>query len=246
MNMDEEATGGASAVAGLISRAAVHAGRCMSSRVGTVGLSIPSYGVLVALHERRIASRRFLRDLLDIDKNAMVGLVDDLEERGWVRRGRRLTDRRVHTLSLTDRGREFVTGELLDLLDDIDDTLSAQLTEPDRERLCGILEQVIRHRLAQVPGLNERYVMIKISGPDFIGLQVRDVPAAADFYENVIGLTRAPMEVPGATIFATEPIPFAVREAAVDLDAVERLGWVAKMVAPGTSMGARVRPMTFS
>lgn len=67
--------------------------------------------------------------------------------------------------------------------------------------------------------------MIKVNGPDFVGLHVRDVPAAADFYENVVGLTRAPMEIPGAAIFATEPIPFAVRETAVDLDAVERLGW---------------------
>lgn len=67
--------------------------------------------------------------------------------------------------------------------------------------------------------------MSKISGPDFIGLQVRDVAAAADFYENVAGLTRAPIKVPGAVVFATEPIPFAVREAAVDLDAVEKLGW---------------------
>jgi len=67
--------------------------------------------------------------------------------------------------------------------------------------------------------------MIKISGPDFIGLQVRDVPAAAEFYEKVVGLTPAPVAVPGATVFATEPIPFAVRQAAVDLDSVERLGW---------------------
>lgn len=67
--------------------------------------------------------------------------------------------------------------------------------------------------------------MIKVSGPDFIGLQVRDVPASADFYENVVGLTRSPMEIPGAAIFATEPIPFAVRKPAVDLDAVAELGW---------------------
>lgn len=71
--------------------------------------------------------------------------------------------------------------------------------------------------------------MVNVTGPDFIGLQVRDVPKAAEFYEKVIGLTRAPMEVPGAAIFATKPIPFAVREAAVDLDAVDHLGWGAAL-----------------
>lgn len=67
--------------------------------------------------------------------------------------------------------------------------------------------------------------MSKITGPDFIGLQVHDVETSARFYEEVVGLPRAPFEVPGAVVFATEPIPFAVREPQVDLDAVDRLGW---------------------
>jgi predicted enzyme related to lactoylglutathione lyase len=67
--------------------------------------------------------------------------------------------------------------------------------------------------------------MSKITGPDFIGLQVRNVEASAKFYEDVVGLVRAPLEVPGAAVFATEPIPFAVRTAQVDLDAVDHLGW---------------------
>ena len=49
-------------------------------------------------------------------------------------------------------------------------------------------------------------------GPDFISLQVRDLDAAAAFYEERLGLRRAPASPPGAVVFATEPIPFAVRE----------------------------------
>ena len=45
----------------------------------------------------------------------------------------------------------------------------------------------------------------------------------------------APQSPPGAVAYATEPIPFAVREPAVDLDAVERLGWgVAVWLRAGT------------
>ena len=51
-----------------------------------------------------------------------------------------------------------------------------------------------------------------VSGPDFIALQVRDVEAAAQFYESQLGLTRAPAAPPGAVVFTTSPIPFAVRE----------------------------------
>ena len=54
--------------------------------------------------------------------------------------------------------------------------------------------------------------------PDFIALQVRDLEAAADFYEHRLGLSRAPSSPPGAVVFATEPVPFAVREPMPDVD----------------------------
>jgi catechol 2,3-dioxygenase-like lactoylglutathione lyase family enzyme len=60
-----------------------------------------------------------------------------------------------------------------------------------------------------------------VTGPDFVGLQVRDVAASADFYERHLGLQRSPGGQPGAVVFRTTPIPFAVREPlpGTDLDA---------------------------
>ncbi|MER8001259.1 VOC family protein [Streptomyces sp. NPDC095613] len=51
-----------------------------------------------------------------------------------------------------------------------------------------------------------------VDGPDFIALQVTDVPAAAAFFEERLGLRRAPASPPGAVVFTTSPVPFAVRE----------------------------------
>ncbi|MFF0000146.1 VOC family protein [Streptomyces avermitilis] len=67
---------------------------------------------------------------------------------------------------------------------------------------------------------------LSVAGPDFIALQVRDVDAAASFFETQLGLHRAPASPPGAVVFTTEPIAFAVREPlpGVDLDSVERPG----------------------
>lgn len=67
---------------------------------------------------------------------------------------------------------------------------------------------------------------MSITGPDFVALQVRDLAQAADFYESKLGLRRAPFSPPGAIVFATSPIPFAVREPlpGVDLDAGPRPG----------------------
>ncbi|GAA2017518.1 VOC family protein [Pseudokineococcus marinus] len=64
--------------------------------------------------------------------------------------------------------------------------------------------------------------MATVTGPDFIALQVRDLEAAAAFYEDRLGLRRAPSSPPGAVVFATRPVAFAVREPlpGVDLAAV--------------------------
>jgi len=61
-----------------------------------------------------------------------------------------------------------------------------------------------------------------VTGPDFLAIQVRDLDAAATFYETRLGLRRAPVSPPHAVVFATEPIAFAVREPlpGLDLDTV--------------------------
>ncbi|MEU5091650.1 VOC family protein [Streptomyces sp. NPDC021356] len=65
-----------------------------------------------------------------------------------------------------------------------------------------------------------------VEGPDFVALQVKDVPAAAAFFEERLGLRRAPASRPGAVVFSTGPIAFAVREPlpGVDLDDAARPG----------------------
>lgn len=54
--------------------------------------------------------------------------------------------------------------------------------------------------------------MPQVHGPDFLALQVHDLERAAAFYENEIGLRRAPESPPGVIAFVTATIPFAVRE----------------------------------
>jgi len=67
--------------------------------------------------------------------------------------------------------------------------------------------------------------MAKITGPDFVALQVRDLTRSRRFYTERLGLVVAPQSPPNAVVFQTAPIPFAIREPAVDLEAVPQLGW---------------------
>ena len=67
--------------------------------------------------------------------------------------------------------------------------------------------------------------MPHLIGPDFIGIQVEDLDAARTFYTEVVGLKLAPQAPPGAVVFDTQPIPFAVRTPVIDVRDKDRLGW---------------------
>jgi predicted enzyme related to lactoylglutathione lyase len=49
-------------------------------------------------------------------------------------------------------------------------------------------------------------------GPDFIALQVRDLPASAQFYRDVFGFEAEAHSPPGAVVLKTRPIALALRE----------------------------------
>lgn len=61
-----------------------------------------------------------------------------------------------------------------------------------------------------------------VTGPDFLNLQVRDLAASQAFYEEFLGLVRSPAGPPHAVVFASETIPFALRDIVpgTELDAV--------------------------
>ncbi|TSJ61647.1 VOC family protein [Starkeya sp. 3C] len=66
--------------------------------------------------------------------------------------------------------------------------------------------------------------MPHLIGPDFIGIQAEDLEAARKFYADVVGLKVAAKSPPGAVVFDTKPIPFAVRIPVVDLGDTDKLG----------------------
>jgi predicted enzyme related to lactoylglutathione lyase len=66
--------------------------------------------------------------------------------------------------------------------------------------------------------------MPRLIGPDFIGIQTADLEAARTFYIDVVGLKVAMNSPPGAVVFDTKPIPFAVRTPLIDLKDTDKLG----------------------
>ncbi len=70
-----------------------------------------------------------------------------------------------------------------------------------------------------------------VIGPDFVALQVADLARAAAFYETRLGLRRAPASPPGAVVFATQPVAFAVREPLPGVDPAAARPWAGAGVA---------------
>ena len=68
--------------------------------------------------------------------------------------------------------------------------------------------------------------MAKLLGPDFISLQVRNLAASRTFYTELLGLTIDDrFNAPDFVLFDTNSIPFALREANIDLDKAPNPGW---------------------
>jgi len=66
--------------------------------------------------------------------------------------------------------------------------------------------------------------MPHLIGPDFIGIQAEDIEAARTFYSEIVGLKVAANSPPGAVVFDTKPIPFAVRTPLADWGNTDELG----------------------
>lgn len=71
-------------------------------------LTFSQWTTLVALQDGRIRTAGDLAHNICHDAGSLTRLVDEMERRGLVARGRSDTDRRVVTLSLTARGRALV------------------------------------------------------------------------------------------------------------------------------------------
>jgi len=68
------------------------------------GISMWRYLVLTALAEQPVRTQAALAQAISADKSRIIGVLDDLQQRGLIRRQPDTADRRVHLLSLTPAG----------------------------------------------------------------------------------------------------------------------------------------------
>jgi MarR family transcriptional regulator, lower aerobic nicotinate degradation pathway regulator len=102
------------------------------------GLHPYHHGILAVLGERSLDTQGAIADALGYDRGQLVGLLDELEERGLVERRRDPEDRRRHLVSLTPEGKKAL-GRLRAVARQSEDEFLDPLTDEERATLHALL-----------------------------------------------------------------------------------------------------------
>ena len=103
------------------------------------------------LHERGPMPQHGLGAALSLDPSNVVGLLNELEERGLVERRRDPADRRRHIVSLSDGGEQEL-ARTYSRLGLVEDELFSVLSADERATLHGLLERVVGAVTLESPG----------------------------------------------------------------------------------------------
>lgn len=101
--------------------------------------------VLTLLRDRGPMAQQDIREVFGLDSSNLVGLLNELEERGLTVRRRDPSDRRRHIVELTDDGSDVLDATYTRLAA-VEDELLHSLTSEERQLLLRLLQRVMASR----------------------------------------------------------------------------------------------------
>jgi DNA-binding MarR family transcriptional regulator len=135
----------------LLSKLGLYAKATFGQAMIDSGLRPPHYAVLVFLRTNANQPQTALAQMLRIDRSDVVSLIDALESRGLVQRGRDAGDRRRYALALTPEG-EALVERLAEVAAETEARLFAPLDPDEKDRLLEYLSRLAAfHGIIGVP-----------------------------------------------------------------------------------------------
>jgi DNA-binding MarR family transcriptional regulator len=130
----------------VLSWAAQNAQEVADRAVEPLGLTVKHFGVMTFLRqpggELGSLSQQAIGERLRIDRTTMVALIDELEQKGYVKRERNPDDRRAYAISLTAAGRR-AQARAEKGVDAHAHRFFGRLSEPERQELHRLLGRLI-------------------------------------------------------------------------------------------------------
>ncbi|MDQ6658420.1 MAG: MarR family transcriptional regulator [Actinomycetota bacterium] len=142
----------AASVSFLLSQVGARSAQVFAERLAPLDVTPRAFGVLSNLASEPGQTQQQLADALGIHRNNMVGLIDEMEAAGWVRRERSVTDRRAFNVQLTRTG-TLLLSRVGELIVTLDQELDEALGEGDRTTLIRLLGELAA-ALKLTPGVH--------------------------------------------------------------------------------------------
>lgn len=136
-----EPSQGRQGAAFLLAQVGAQAAARFAELLAPLHLSPPHAGILRVLSKAAGLSQQGLASILNMHPSRLVGLVDELETSGFVKRQEGVDDRRAYALHLTDEG-QAILGEIGRIAKEHQDSLLAPLSKEEREQLVDILQRI--------------------------------------------------------------------------------------------------------
>ncbi|MBW5481081.1 MarR family winged helix-turn-helix transcriptional regulator [Streptomyces bambusae] len=115
------------------------------------GLAMWAYAVLLGLDDEPVRTQAALARDIGADKTRIIGVLDDLAERGLIRRQPDPADRRARVLSLTPAGRRM-RDAVRSAIQQREERLLARLPEEDRRGFLNALQALAALPPSEISG----------------------------------------------------------------------------------------------
>ncbi len=136
----------------LLAQVGSHAARKFAERLAPLRLLPPHAGILGVLSKSGGLSQQGLAEVLHMHPSGLVAIIDELEERGLVKRQDSLDDRRTYELHLTDKG-QAALRDIGRVGQEHNESLCATLSQREREQLTGFLQRIANEQ-GLTPGVH--------------------------------------------------------------------------------------------